>query len=409
MRPEYDCLRCKGNNPRLYCGRDFCPIYKKLEVQKKVNLEAKKDFSGKSPNVFIGRFGYPDINVGILSAEEYTQHDNPLFWSSHDYKINDIVNLRTELINSSFKANIKSFKTKFLDMSQEISMAVKPVDVEVSLNKKPQFKLTFNQDVIPHGPNVRLEKAEITENPKIPHVVDEIVDSFDLKANEALNTLYKKGYDEHYLTKLLSVGNLGVKKERKLVPTRWSITAVDDNVGKTIIKEIKDYQNYNYVAHFGSYFGNYYLILFFPEVWSYELFETYLPDALWNQKKKIQIMTDYETYGGRKDYASNTVGGYYAARLSILEYLKSKKRQGSVLALRFVTDEYWAPLGVWVVRETVRKSLQSQVIEFSSKELMLDYAKKLIKKKFGYDVSEILHESILLKEMKQQKKLSEYS
>jgi len=408
MRPEYDCLRCKGKNPRLYCGRDFCPIYKKMEVQKKVNLEAKKDFSGKSPNIFIGRYGYPDINVGILSVEEYKQHDNPLFWSNNKYSIQDVVDLRTALINSSFKANIKSFKTRFLDMSQEISMAVKPVDVEVSLNKKPQFKLNFNQDVMPHGPNVRLEKAEITENPKIPHAVDEVVDDTDLKANAAINLLYKKGYDEHYLTKLLSVGNLGFKKERKLVPTRWSITAVDDNVGKTIIQEIKEYQNYDYIAHFGSYFGNYYLILFFPEVWSYELFETYLPDALWNQKKKIQTMTDYENYGGRKDYASNTVGGYYAARLSVLEYLKNKKRQGNVLALRFVTDEYWAPLGVWVVREAVRKSLQSQPIEFSSKELMLEYAKKLIKKKFGYNLSEIMHDSILLKEMKQQKKLNEY-
>ena len=408
MQPSYDCIRCKGKNPKLFCGRDFCPIYKKIESQKKVNIKAKKDYFGESPNIFIGRYGYPNINVGILSVEDYKQHDNPLLWSKENYQIPEIVDLRTALINSSFKANIKSFDDRYLEMSQEISLAKKPVDVEISLEKKPQFRLSFQQDTMPHGPNVKLEKAEITENPKIPKIVDKVVDDIDLKANSAIETLYEKGYDEHYLTRILSVGNLGVKKERKLVPTRWSITAVDDNIGKKLIKEIKDYSEYSYVAHFGSYLGNYYLILFFPEIWSYELFETYLPKSLWNQMNILQTATDYEGYEKRKYYAENTVGGYYAARLGILEYLKKKKRQSSILVLRFITDEYWAPLGVWVVREAVRKTLASKGIEFGSKELMLEYARKLMKKKFNFDVSQLLRKSTLLKKIKEQRKLSDY-
>jgi len=48
-------------------------------------------------------------------------------------------------------------------------------------------------------------------------------------------------------------------------------------------------------------------------------------------------------------YAENCAGGYYAARLLILQYLNSIKRQASVIALRIETPTYWAALGVWLM------------------------------------------------------------
>jgi len=92
-------------------------------------------------------------------------------------------------------------------------------------------------------------------------------------------------------------------------------------------------------------------------------------------------------------------------RLGILEKLMEMKKQASVLALRFITDEYAMPLGVWVTREAARKTMQNS-IQFSSKELMLEYAKKLVRKKFNYNADFLLRESILLKSMKTQTKLN---
>lgn len=401
------CIKCKGRDPSI-CGRTFCPIMAKISSQKKANIEAKQNYFGESPNVFVGRFGYPDVNVGILSVEDYHEHDNPLLWSRENYDIAKIINLRSSLINSNFKAQITGFKERYMTMSQEIGMAKKPVDVEIGLSKKPHFSLSFTQDTMPHGPSIKLKKARITENPKIPRKVEKVVDDIDLKATKAMNYLYKKDIDEHYLTRLLSIGNLGVKKQRKLVPTRWSITAVDDTLAKDMIRQIKDYNIYDYVAIFGGYLGNYYIALFFPEVWSYELFETYAGKSTWHDSEGITTMTDYEDYNGRKDYASNTVGGYYAARLGVLEHLKKIKRQASVLLLRFITGEYYAPLGVWVVREAVRKTLANKPLTFASKELMLKYTQALIKKKFGINADELLNKSILLNTIKTQKKLSEF-
>ena len=386
-----------------------CPKVYSVIKQKQFNENSKKDYFGESPNVFVGKYGYPRVNVGILSNEFLPEDiDKPKLWAEQNYDIPKIVDLRSSLINSRFKADVKSFDEKFLEITQEVSMAKHPVDVEVHLNKKPKFNVTLDRDLTPYGPAVKLEKAEITENPKITKQVDKVVSEDDLKATEAIDYLYDKGYDEHFLTKLISVGNLGLKQNRKLVPTRWSITAIDDTLGKKLITGIKEYNEYNYVVHFGGYLGNYYLILFFPEIWSYELFETYVGDPKKPRPDEVETATDYETYLGRKSYASNTVGGYYAARLGILEHLKNKKRQASVLTLRFITNEYYMALGVWVVREATRNALKSKPIIFSSKDLMIKYASILIKKKFSFNLDNLTKRSLLLKEIKQQKKLTQF-
>lgn len=403
---NFSCPYCGGS--RLQHLRS-CPKVYSVIKQKQFNEKAKKEYFGESPNIFVGRYGYPRVNVGILSNEFLPEDvDQPKLWAQQNYDIPKIVDLRSSLINSRFKADVKSFDEKFLEITQEVSMAKRPVDVEIQLNKKPQYNVNLDRDLTPYGPTVKLEKAEITENPKITKQVDKVVSEDDLKATEAIDYLYDKGYDEHFLTKLISVGNLGLKQNRKLVPTRWSITAIDDTLGKKLITGIKEYNEYNYVVHFGDYLGNYYLILFFPEIWSYELFETYVGDPKKPCAKEIETATDYEPYLSRKSYASNTVGGYYAARLGILEYLKNKKRQASVLILRFITNEYYMALGVWVVREATRNALKSKPIIFSSKDLMMKYASMLIKKKFSFNLDNLTKRSLLLKEIKQQKKLTQF-
>jgi len=40
---------------------------------------------------------------------------------------------------------------------------------------------------------------------------------------------------------MLSIGLLGTQKLKRLVPTEWSITAIDDMLGKHIHKEILRY------------------------------------------------------------------------------------------------------------------------------------------------------------------------
>ena len=400
------CIRCKGKG---LCGREFCPIYTKAEsIIKSVNLLNSKDFfSNSPPSIFVGRRNYPLVNVGILAPAEEKKdielYDAPHLWANSNFSIKDVIQFRSSLINSRFKQDIHKFDNKFLELSQELTMAAKPVDVEISLKKKPKKDFNFNQVTMPMGPGASLKRIDLTSNPKPKLSVEKVFSDTDLKAVDALSYLYKKEIDVNTLSKLLSVGVMGVK--RKLVPTRWSITGVDDSLGKLLIKDVKDFQELGeYSLYFGNYFGNYYLVMFFPGVWGYELFESYMPKTLYNPNHELETVSDHEFYSGRKTYASETVGGYYAARLSILEKLKSLKRQASVLVLRFVTDEYTCPLGVWVCRESVKKSLNN-LFKCDSREEMLKKGKELIIDKFSYDIDNLLKKSKLLSYIKTQSKL----
>ncbi|MFH1276257.1 MAG: hypothetical protein ABIH82_04025 [Candidatus Woesearchaeota archaeon] len=379
-----------------------------------INKNFKQNFQGSSPAPFIGRFGYPKINIGFLSPQisgDTSNYDSPSSWSKNNSSINNIASLRYGLVNSRTQNSVKDLQnnSRFLEIIQEVGMASKPVELEVNLNKIPKLDIKLEKEVSPFGPASKLDKAKITSNTKVDSRVERIVSDTDLKAAPGILSLYKKGFDENFLTKLISTANTGLKNNRKLVPTRWSITAIDDTIGKQLITEIKDYSPGEFQAYFSGEWGNYYLILFFPEVWGYELFESYVNYQVnpWS-KAGYFYSTDYENYAGRKTYAEETAGGYYACRIGVLEKLKALKRQGSVLALRFITSEYNIPLGVWVCREASRKSLAEKPITFSSEELMLRYAKLLIQKKFGFDIEVLLKESKLLKQNKEQSKLNKY-
>ena len=382
--------------------------------QMQVRTNFKKDFFGTSPAPFIGRYGYPQVNIGILSPQlegDTSHYDSPRLWSKKALPIGTIASMRYGLVNSRTSWNVKDARTrgKFLDVCQEVGMSSKAVEMEVNLKQQPQLQLKPEREIMPFGPQGEVIRARVTSNARVDTRVERVVSDTDLKAAPAIMSLYQKGFEESFLNKLMSVGNVGLEENRKLVPTRWSITAVDDTVGKNLITEVKDFPLGEYQAYFGGGWGNYYLLLFFPQVWSYELFETYLELKVnpWSNGG-LAYSTDYENYEGRKEYASETAGGYYACRLPVLEKMKELKRQHSCLALRFITSEYNVPLGVWVCREATRKSAQEKPVTFSSSELMIQYATEFVKNKFGFDVTVLLNESRLLREKKEQKRLIEF-
>ena len=394
----------KGYNPLGDCGKGKCPICARNNAIFRIKGTFEKtEFSSDAVAPFVGRFGYPNINVGILAPSQQSEdawlYDAPKHWSSENFEIPRIVDFRSSLLNSRQNFNVKK-RVKLIELSQDIAMSSKPVDVDIELQEKPRFQLNLDSHMAPTGPNAKLKKAMITENPKIHTKMYKVFDDIDMKANDAVNYLYENNFDENFLSRILSVGTLGLKKDRKLVPTRWSLTATHDMIGKNLINQIKDYNTIDYTSFFGGYIGNYYLVLCFPEVWSYELFEMYV--------KSPNYTTDYELYNGRKNYAEQTAGGYYTVRMGILEKLRELKRQGTVLVLRFITDEYTMPLGVWVTLEATRKAVNTKPINFSSAGLMIEYAKKLALKKFNFNLDKILENSILLKSIKQQSKLIKF-
>jgi len=371
--------------------------------------------SSSPPSVFIGsKLKYPLVNVGIMSPLEKDEnawvYDDEKYWADNNFEISDVIHLRNSLLNSRFQSKVTDTRLnkKFVNLAQDIAVASKPVDVEIELKNRVRFGRNKDQILTPHGMRAPLKQAKVTSNVKVDRSVDKAIND-DIKANQAVTMLYDRNFTEYTLNKILSVGVLGLKKNKRLVPTRWSITATDDMLGKHLWKEVRDFPWIrDFELHFGEFMGNSYLILMFPGVWSYELFELYLPGSSWNPTTQLKASTDMETYNGRKSYAFNTVGGYYAARLPILKYLHGKRRQASVLAVRIEGPSYWAALGVWVVRESVKKAMANKTMKFNSRKELIESAKKIGKIKFKFDYEQIFQQSKLLKQLKTQTNLGQF-
>ena len=371
-------------------------------------LEHLDFLSNSPPSIFIGsKLKYPNVNIGILTPSQPLKQVNILNnqneWTNLDLSIKQILNLRNQLINSRYQTQVKT-TNKLNDKSQEIGMSLKPTDLELNIKKIPRYQKELNTITKPLTLSAPLKNIRITQNTKIHTKVDKVFSDTDLKAAEAINYLYKHEFDESFLQQLLSIGSLGIKKDRRLVPTRWGITATDDIIGKQIIKEIKNYNQIDdYRLFFDNYLGNYYFILLLPELFGYELFEYGM-----RYGKVTGEWTDFEDYFGRKTYASNSVGGYYSVRLSVLEYLKRIKRQASVFIIRFETEEYWANLGVWVTRNCARRAMNNKYISFYSRENALDFMRNYIFNKMKQEVSGVFKKSKLLNMIREQKGLREY-
>jgi hypothetical protein len=367
------------------------------------------------PSVFVGsKLKYPFVNVGILSPlnedRDAWLYDDAKYWAQNNFSIKNVLDLRNNLLNSRFKSRVTDVRTnkKFVEISKEIAISSKQVDVEIELNKCINLNRDKDRVLTPHGMRAGLKDAKITSNVKIDSKVDKIIND-EIRASEGLNYLYKNNINEYSLAKILSIGVLGLKKNKKMVPTRWSITATDDSLSREIINSIKEFPIINeHVLFFGEFLGNQYLIMLFPDVWNFELFELYYPGSSWNPSTDFRASTDFEDFNGRKEYAFNCAGGYYATRFPIVEYLKSIKRQASVLVVRLETPSYWAGLGVWVVRESVRKALERGEMKFNSREEFLDSIKKIAKIKFDFSISQVLVKSKILNLIKTQKKLGDF-
>ena len=117
-----------------------------------------------------------------------------------------------------------------------------------------------------------------------------------------------------------------------------------------------------------------------PRPFRFELVEIWMARSVWAEEGFIG--GDREDARPRKRYSS-LAGGYYAARLAVLEHLAGKGRQAGVLAVREISEAYWAPLGVWVVREVARKTMQAAPQRFGSLAEALAEIEKRIKTPVG--------------------------
>ncbi len=370
MNTAKPCLLCKGS--RALCGQQKCPLLPRFRIAPEIKEKVGMDFFGPSTNVFVGRVGYPNVGVGPLAAVEMRKDiDSPGKWFGMDYQ--KLVEMRSLMIRTKQKESVFS-RSRFIEENQELALASRPTDVEMSFFKKPVFNVSFSDVHQPMGPTATLQKFRITENVKVSRKVEYIARD-EIKAVEAGFKLYELNQDVYKISTILSSGILGLQKNQKMVPTRWSITATDDMIAKQLMDMIRMSPSVNdYMVFESRYLDNHFLILLMPGNWEYENFEAWAPGTLWTKSMKdISVVEEYEPFKGRKHYADRQGGGYYAARIAATEYLVSVGRQARVFSIREIYEGYTIPMGVFVVRETARHAFKNKPAVFSTLQEALNY------------------------------------
>jgi hypothetical protein len=401
------CVICKG--ARFLCGKTRCPLMVKVNYYlKSVPLMASEDISGVSPpSVFIGRIGYPHVYAGPLVPpihEDTSLYDLPELWFGKS--IDEIVGFRSMLVRGKHQVHVQKFNEagKIVEQTRELALAENSVGIELNLTKKPRGSLFLSDDVQPFGPSAPIRDLHVG-NARFEHRIEKAYYDTDLRAVPAVLELYDRGVMVTKIQRAFSVGAFGIEKNRRLVPTRWSITAVDDILSKNLAKQVKTFPEINeYRVYESQYLDNIFEILMIPDMWRYESMEAWYPGTVWNPNgKSTAIFSDYEGNNGRTTYAQ--IGGcYYSARLAVCEQLVKERRQATVVVLREARPGYIMPVGVWQVRENVRNAMRQKPFMFKTLAESLQF----IGSRFEIPLRRWIMQSELLKNALFQKKITDF-
>jgi hypothetical protein len=361
------------------------------------NLFSSDTISGSSPpSVFVGSFGYPKVGVGPMVPPIHGDTrilDLPEHWLGKD--LEEIVNFRLNLVRGVQKVSVLEPKGRFIENLQELAMSSNAPDSDIIFHKNTVPITTIDGESAPFGPIGEIKSAKFS-GMSSNKVIEQSYYDKDLKAEDAVLRLYNSGIEISKIQKCFSIGMFG--KKRKLVPTRWSITATDDIISKHIVDEILDCPKIDsYLVFTHEHLGNLFAVLLFPHRWIFEMEE-----AWFTESGKIGFGADAEDANGIDHYPS-IAGAYFAAKLGVAEYLKKKKRQAAVLVLREIRPEYAVPVGVWQVREAIRAALSKEPMLVDTLEQGLDLACK----KMSISKNEWLAKGTFLKILKQ-KSITDY-
>ncbi|MDP1729495.1 MAG: hypothetical protein Q8L27_04800 [archaeon] len=383
------------------CGQSNCKKHTFLFQ----NIKKISEFSGSSPpEIFVGRYDYPNVNIGILSPQEKGDMEilsSQELWHKNKLKMPEIMNLRSKLIYGRTKSNIRKVleKTKFISTMQEVAMTSKSISTEFKLQKPVIEKNREKDSYSPIINNaVMVKSVRLEENPIIKPKIEYLTNDTDVKSKIAILELEKAKTPTSTIIKILSAGLLGLGINRKLVPTRWAITAIDEMISKEKLKKIKHHPEITDIQLFtAEYLGNHYEFLLLPDKFSFEVTEinNINPESSWH---------DYEGSFGRKTYATSVTGAYYANRLALCEYLEKMQRQASCLVFREIGSEYTQSMGVGILRQISREAFSKTPKKFST----INDALNKIQSRIKLPISVFTEKSIILKEYGKQKRLENW-
>ena len=360
ISPEL-CARCKGY--KRLCGLPRCPILEafRAQVSAATRIQGTLLDGSTPPGLLVGEHGYPRVRVYYMvppgiHGEEARYYEAPVEWAHRGEPLARIIQLRASLVSASLRADVGD---PYRLYETEIGLAAiseKPVDSEVRLAKPPSPRLAFDGVSKPRGPSAPAEEIRVQGDPRPPRPLEKAVFE-DAPAVDMAWELYRKGVAVYDIQRAMSLGFLGRRRARRIVPTRWAITAVDEILSRRLRETLQGADTIGEVEVYrGEYLGNRFTIVLLPGPGTLEWIEAWQPMTVWTRTARRTVVWRVEEDPlGRKTAED---GGFSAAKLPVLEHLAGRRRTADVVILREITPSYYAPVGNWHIRETVRRALE---------------------------------------------------
>lgn len=361
------------------------------------NLFSSNYVEGSSPpSVFVGTSGYPKVLVGPMVPPVHGNTevmDKPESWVGRG--LEDIVNYRLSLVRGIQSVRVQEPGGRYIENLQDLAMSTHSTDSEIEFVKNARAHSFVDSEAAPFGPVGEIKTARFSSSSSDRNIQKFYYDR-DLTAQNAVLELYNRGIEVSRIQKCLSIGMFG--KARRLVPTRWSITATDDIISKSLVREILTLGEIDSCrVHSFEHLGNLYAVILFPSRWMFEMQE-----AWYDQEGNVGFGSAFEDANGLAQYPE-TAGAHFASRLAVAEHLLKIGFQAGALVLREIRPEYAVPVGVWQVREGVRMALRQEPVIVPSFGGGLDLACRAL----SVDKREWLARS-RMKDARKQKSIRDY-
>lgn len=283
--------------------------------------------------------------------------------------LDEVVNFRLNLIRGVQQVKVNSPSGRFIENLQDLAMARNSTDSDIQFYRSTIPTSFIDGQSPPFGPLGEIKSAKFFPS-SAERKIEKVYYDKDLKTQEAVLQLYNRGVEISKIQKCFSIGMMG--KKRKLVPTRWSITATDDIISRNLVQKILENPILDvHKVFFFQHLGNLFSVILLPHRWIYEMIEAWFSNGV------LGFGSDHEDARGI-DHPPAIAGAYFAAKLAVAEYLEKRKLQSGVLILREIRPEYAVPVGVWQVREGVREAMkQNPCTAHSFEEAVKIAAKKM--------------------------------
>ncbi len=249
-----------------------------------MHFDDLKSIDGSTPpSVFVGAYNYPSVLVGPMLPPIHGDtriFDSPEKWGTLSF--NDVLRLRFGMICGTKKIKVNDVEGRYIQDLQHVALSSKSLDSDIVFdggvhsNTTHANRLAFDDDTICCGPVGTIESVKFSGTSTPSKQIQNTYYDTDMHASDAIMTLYESGVAVSSIYRSLSMGMLGIGDNRKLVPTKWSITATDSIISSQLLNEVRQYDIIDACKVFWhSHFGNTFAIVLFPHMWMFELVEAW--------------------------------------------------------------------------------------------------------------------------------------